>query len=127
MESNPFSNPPSSSDPRAEKIHSKEEILAVILPSIESPYAITDERRDEKGIYMLELTVEGESPGEKIVYNYTRAGRHEKNVAASVDYIEVTSYSADGEMLKWETFARFENGVWRTGLIDLAIPKTSSE
>lgn len=109
MESNPLEHRES----HAEKIHTKEEVLAVITPHIEGPHTIARELRDEKGLYLLEVNVEGAASGEIVEYGYMRKGRHGNNNEASEDRIDITYYQ-NGIPISGESFAHFntESRAW---------------
>ncbi len=62
---------------KAEKIHTKEEVVAV-LSRLGVPQDATVEREvsDEKGITMFDIVIEGKNEGETIGYEYIRKGGH---------------------------------------------------
>jgi hypothetical protein len=76
------------------KIHTKEEVLDFISSFVENP-VVSRELSDEKGLYCLEVKIEGKEPGEVIEYEYTRKGRVINDSTAFETEIHTIYYQDD--------------------------------
>ncbi|TSC83257.1 MAG: hypothetical protein G01um101419_87 [Parcubacteria group bacterium Gr01-1014_19] len=105
-----FPNPAESS---AERVPTSEEVYSVLQELTEKEYIAVRKLEDEKGVYLLEVTVLGEEDGETVEYSYMRKGIHSKKMQSSQSAIHVTYYK-DGFPISGTSAARFVDGVWET-------------
>jgi len=105
-----------------EKAHSKQEALAATLLFIKDDSSVADleraitlEKGDEKGLYLLEITKEGEKPGETIEYRYTRAGHKGVYNSSEISRLDVAYYDAEGAVKEAVHLALFDEktGKWK--------------
>lgn len=105
-----------------ERIPTKDEAVSFLTNSLEGvPLTLQREISDEKGLLLLEMKREGDTPGETIEYNYIRKGKHKiisedgigREVGARANNIEVTYYQ-DGMPVHGTTFALYDesSGTW---------------
>ncbi len=66
---------------RTEKIPTKESILE-IMSRLAPEHTLVQERHDEQGLYLLDVSTAGEKPGQTVQYEYLRKGRFPKNETA---------------------------------------------
>jgi len=94
------------------KIHTKEEVLDFISSFVENPI-VSRELSDEKGLYCLEVKIEGKEPGEVIEYEYTRKGRV-LNGSIALETAMHTNYYQDDMPIGGEKIAVFneDTGEW---------------
>ncbi|MCX6793259.1 MAG: hypothetical protein NTY12_04515 [Candidatus Falkowbacteria bacterium] len=74
-----------------EHVPTPEEVNSVFKELIKKEYTEIRKLEDEKGLYILEVTVPGELEGELLEYAYMRKGRHPEG-ESSTDEIHVTYY-----------------------------------
>ena len=82
------------------------------LEEIESgpKYKETRLLKDEKGVYLWDVEVEGEKPGETTEYSYQREGNF-KEGSANMSTIQATFYE-NGVPVGGKTVADFVDGKW---------------
>lgn len=95
-----------------ERLPTKEEVLEVIGRFAEGGH-ITAEFSDAQGLYVLELEVEGEKPGEIIEYGYLRKGASPGHKDAAQTAIHRTYYQ-DGVPVGGHKVAYFDGEEWQT-------------
>lgn len=93
-----------------EQIPTPEEINSVFTELIHKEFTETRKCQDEKGLYLLEVTIPGESEGEIIEYAYMRKGRYPEG-QSSENEIHVTYYK-NGFPVSGTSAARLINGKW---------------
>jgi hypothetical protein len=106
---------------RPKGILSREDVHAVIgihmqnhsAPSAKPPRELSD----PQGVYLCEVTVPGEKPGETIEYTYQRKGKFGNNQAA-ITTVSVTYYDADGMPNAAKNLANYDEdtGEWSQSL-----------
>lgn len=103
-----------------ERIPTEEEVLALMLNYSAELTDINDlrgkvERReaDERGLYLLDVRVEGDTPTKYSQYEYVRSGTHGKTVMAETS-IRIIYYD-DGVPYDSDQVARFDEqtGEWK--------------
>lgn len=94
-----------------EHIPSPEEIHSVFRELARKEYKETRTREDEKGLYLLEVEVAGETDGEVTEYAYMRKGRYPEGQISATE-IHVTYYK-DGEPISGTSAARYIDGQWK--------------
>ena len=104
---------PNSFESGAERIPTPEEMYSMFGELTKKEYTETRELEDEKGIYLLEVTVPGDEQGEVIEYSYMRKGVHSKRMQSLETVIHVTYYK-DGSPISGTSAARFIDGTWTT-------------
>jgi hypothetical protein len=77
-----------------ERIFSREEILAILEKHVQASTP-GRELSDEKGIYLLEVTTDGENPGEINEYRFQRKGNFGENQSLNT-VLQIAYYDADG-------------------------------
>jgi hypothetical protein len=77
-----------------ERILNKEEVLEAISRFVENA-TLVRELSDEHGLYLLEVKIPGENPGETTQYEYMRKGRFPNHNEASETAIHVVYYDGD--------------------------------
>lgn len=99
---NPFENKPA-------EILTKEKILSRIPERAH----LVRELSDEQGLYLLEVEVKGEKPGETIQFEYMRKGRYPNKNEASESAIHAVYYQ-DGQPISGAKIAvyNYETGEW---------------
>lgn len=97
-----------------ESVNIAERIRAWIALDSEK-YTVRRELRDERGLYVLELELAGEKPGETIEYSYQRKGSWRESGSLTTR-IDVT-YFQDGDPISGERIATFNEatGEWEKG------------
>jgi hypothetical protein len=88
-----------------------EEVHGVFRELIKGGYKIERMGGDDRGLYMLEVVVQGEAPGETIEYAYMRQGRYPEGSITDTE-IHVTYYE-DGVPVSGTSAARLVNGKWK--------------
>lgn len=98
---------------KAEKIPTREEVLEIIKGFAEQTQFVR-ELSDDKGLYLLENSMQGKNEGETIQYEYIRKGRFPNHNESSVTSIEVVYYE-NGIPYDGNTIATFdeEDGLWK--------------
>lgn len=94
-----------------ERFPDKEEVMEVIGRLAEGAQ-ITRELSDEKGLYLLEVELPGEKPGEIIEYAYARKGESPGHENVSETAIHITYYQ-DGVPTDGHKVMAFLGGQWR--------------
>ena len=102
---------PNSFESEAERIPTSEEVYSALGELTEKECTETRRLEDEKGVYLLEVTVPGDAEGEVIEYSYMRKGVHSKNLQSLESSIHVTYYK-DGMPISGTSAARFVEGSW---------------
>ncbi len=102
-------NQENSFETKTEKIPTKQEVLEVIEQYIEGAVFVK-ELSDEKGLYLLEVAVEGENPGEVIQYEYMRKGRHSNQNSTIVTGIDIVYYRDEVPYDGGGRIAEFDEG-----------------
>ncbi len=94
------------------QIHTKEEVLSFIANYVENPIVVR-ELSDEKGLYLLEVKIEGKEPGEVIEYEYMRKGRV-LNQSIALETAMHVNYYQDSVPISGEKIAVYneELGEW---------------
>lgn len=95
------------------RILSREQVLEALLRHVVGEYTVTVDESDAKGIYLLEMTVACENPGETTVYRYQRKGRFGKNQQSVTTVIQVC-YLENGEPVGGYNLSTFDErtGAW---------------
>lgn len=95
-----------------EKILTRDEIIAAIGLYVEN-FSLQRELSDKDDIYLLEVTIPGENPGETIEYTYQRKGTFGPNSTTTTN-ISVAYYE-NGEPVGGKVFANYneETGEWK--------------
>ena len=95
-----------------ERIPTKAEVMEVIARFAENPILVR-ELTDEQGLYLLEASIEGKSPGESLQYEYMRKGRFPNQNEASETAIYSVRYEG-GTPAGGDKVAVYssETGVW---------------
>jgi hypothetical protein len=95
-----------------ERIPTKEEVMKIIS-RFERNFVFVRELADEQGLYLLEVKVEGDKPGEITQYEYLRKGRYENHDEASETAIHKVDYE-NGEVVWGKKVALYnsETGEW---------------
>ncbi|MDB5236908.1 MAG: hypothetical protein JWL88_10 [Parcubacteria group bacterium] len=75
MEKFPGSRP-NKIENEAEKIPSRESVLAAMETYVGEGATISKELSDDKGLYLLEMETTGENEGDVTRYEYVRKGKH---------------------------------------------------
>ena len=96
----------------AEHIPTPEELFSVFQELTEKEYTEIRRREDEKGIYLLEITVPGELEGEVIEYAYIRKGKYKECETSAIGEINVTYYK-DNFPISGTSAARYIDGAWK--------------
>jgi hypothetical protein len=94
-----------------EHIPGPEEVHAVFKELAGKEYRETRKREDEKGLYLLEVEVLGESEGEVTEYAYMRKGRYPEGQISDTE-IHLTYYK-DGYPIGGTSAARYVDGQWK--------------
>jgi adenylylsulfate kinase-like enzyme len=76
------------------RVHTREEVLNFISNYVENPVVVR-ELSDEKGLYLLEVKIEGKEPGEIIEYEYMRKGRVLNKSVALETAMHINYYQGD--------------------------------
>ena len=97
---------------KQEKIPTREEVLEIISHFAENPI-LARELFDKDGLYLLEVKIENEIPGEFTEYEYTRKGKFPNSQDSSSTSIFVTFYK-DEEAISGHNVADYdsEKGEW---------------
>lgn len=95
----------------AEHIPTEEEVRGVIRELIAKPFIESRKCEDEKGLYLLDVTITGEDEGETIEYSYIRTGRYPEGQASNTR-IDKAIYQ-DGIPVGGEGVAELIEGVWK--------------
>lgn len=109
-----MSNPERGHNPEedAEQIPTPEEIRAVFRELAgEKEYKETRKLEDGRGVYVLEVEVPGDEPGQVLEYAYMRKGNY-GTMGITATEIHVTRYD-DGMPVTGTSAAKYENGNWR--------------
>jgi len=93
-----------------EHIPTSEEVHSVFQELIEKQYREVRKREDEKGLYLLEVVIPGESEGEETGYEYMRKGRYKEGASLSTE-IHVVYYE-NGNAVGGTSAARYVDGKW---------------
>lgn len=94
-----------------ERVPSREEIDSILRELGLGKYTEVRSREDEKGFYLLEVTVLGEKPGEVTEYAFRRKGNYSEFKTAGTD-IQVTYYE-DEIPVGGTTVASWVDGSWQ--------------
>lgn len=103
---------PDFSEQESEHIPTPEEVRSVLQELIGKEYREVRRIDDEKGLYLLEVEVPGESKDETIEFAYMRKGRYEGNNAITETEIHVT-YFENGVPISGTSAARYVEGRWK--------------
>jgi hypothetical protein len=96
---------------KPEHIPTPEEVTSVFRELARKEYRETRRREDEKGLYLLEVEVPGETEGEVVEYAYMRKGRYaEGQISATEIHV---AYYKDGEPVNGTTAAKYVDGAWK--------------
>jgi hypothetical protein len=97
----------------AERIPSREEVISEIGKHCENPI-VTRELSDEMGVYLLEMEVPGDKPGETTLYIYQRKGEFPNGSKAEETIINV-AYLEDGVPVGGQSVAEYdpETEAWK--------------
>lgn len=87
-----------------------EEVHSVFRELVGGDYKLGRMLGDDRGLYLLEITVPGEAPGETIEYAYMRTGHYKEGGIISTE-IHVTYY-INGEPISGTSAARCIDGKW---------------
>ena len=88
-----------------------EEVHAVFREMVGGEYSQGRILGDDRGLYLLEITIPGDGPGETTEYAYMRQG-HYKEGGITVTEIHVTYYK-DGQAIGGTSAARLIEGEWK--------------
>ena len=99
---------------KSERIPTKGEIMEQISRFAEG-VTVTKELSDTKGLYLLQVTIEGKNTGEIIEYEYQRKGRFQNHNERTVTGIDVTYYDENGIPYTGSNLAEFNDatGEWK--------------
>lgn len=105
--------PESGSEESPERILTLEKVVEKILAYAENA-RIVRSLYDGKGLYVLEMEIEGKEPGETIQYEYMRKGRFPNNMEASETAVHLMYYK-DGIPEGGKKIAVYnsETGEWK--------------
>ncbi len=103
-----FQNP---AEAAPERIPTSEEVYSAFKELTDKEYKEARKLEDEKGVYLLEITVAGDKEGEVVEYSYMRKGNHSKKMQSLESAIHVTYYK-DGFPISGTSVGRFVDGVW---------------
>ncbi len=103
----------SSAERNAESFLTREEALSALQYYVTGNAVLTEEESDEKGVFLLELSVTGEQPDETTFYRYQRKALYGKNLGSTMTTIQV-SYVEGGMPVGGKTLADYDEktGVW---------------
>ena len=96
---------------KQEHIPTFEELNLVFKELTEKEYKEVRKCEDEKGVYLLEITVPGDLEGEIIEYTYMRRGRYQEGESSATE-IFVTYYK-DEIPISGTSAARYSEENWR--------------
>jgi hypothetical protein len=96
---------------KLEHIPTLEEVHLVFKELAKKEYKETRQREDEKGLYLLEIVVPGDSENETIEYAYMRKGQYKEGQSSATE-IHVTYYD-DGMPISGTSAARCVDGDWK--------------
>jgi hypothetical protein len=100
-----------SSETESEHVPTIEEVQAVLKELIGDQYTEVRRGEDERGLYLLDVTIPGEKDGELTGYEYMRAGRYPEGNALETA-IEIVYY--ENEIPVGGTIAaKYLNGEWK--------------
>ena len=91
-----------------EQIPTREEVVGVIERFAENSIFVR-ELSDEQGLYLLEVEVGGDKPGETIGYEYIRQGQFSNNVGSTETVIHIVYYE-DGVPVGGHNIANYNSG-----------------
>ena len=97
--------------PEQEHIPTPEEVHFVFIELIGKEYKEVRKCEDEKGLYLLEVEIAGESEGEIIEYAYMRKGRYKEGQISATE-IHITYYK-NGAPINGTSAARYIDGKWK--------------
>lgn len=97
-----------------ERIPTKAEIMEVISHFAENTTPVR-ELSDEQGLYLLEMKIEGENPGETTQYEYRRKGAFPDGNRSSATVIHIVYYEGEMPVPGGHDVANFdsETGEWK--------------
>ena len=93
-----------------ERAPALEEVLSILRRITTKEYKEVRKRIDEKGLYLLDVTVPGASANEITEYSYMRKGQYKEGKSATTG-IQVYYYK-DGQPMGGTTVADFIDGEW---------------
>ena len=97
----------------AEHIPNKEEVGIVLADILgDEEYVEGRIQSDEQGLYLWEIEIPGEKPGETIEYSYRR-GTNGPASEGKLNKIHIAYYDEDGMPEGGKTAAVCKEGVWR--------------
>lgn len=96
---------------KRERIPTAEEVHAIFKELINGEYKETLKLEDEKGLYALEIEVQGSGEGETSEFLYVRKGRHKSGHQSSENSIDVVYYK-DGMPISGTQVAKCVDGAW---------------
>jgi len=93
---------------KQERILTREEVLSLISKHAEQ-FTVTDERRDEAGVYYLETQTPevADKPGHYTSYIYQRKGKFERNAVSRTTTLEAIYY-ADGRHVEGDIISELD-------------------
>jgi hypothetical protein len=97
-----------------EYLPAKEEVLLEIAKYCENP-TVKRELSDERGLYLLEVEIPGDKPGETTEYIYQRKGKAPNGTAPLETVIDIT-YFVDGVPLGGHSVAEYDTkaNTWKS-------------
>jgi len=104
-------NRPNLSELESEHLPTAEEVHSVFRELIKKEYKETRKREDEKGLYLLEIMVAGESENQTMEYAYMRKGRYTEGQISATE-IHLTYYENEVP-ISGKSAARYVDGQWK--------------
>lgn len=95
---------------KSEHIPTPEEVYSVFRELIGKEYTEIRKLEDEQGLYLYEVKIPGDLPGEEIGYEYMRKGRYGEGSSLSTE-IHKVDYK-NGNAVGGTSAARYVDGKW---------------
>ncbi|MFA5392163.1 MAG: hypothetical protein WC306_00505 [Candidatus Paceibacterota bacterium] len=103
--------PVESLEEKLEQIPTIEEVSSVIKELVgEKEYIVVRQSEDEKGLYLYEVKIPGNSEGEEIGYEYMEKGHYKEGESSATEIHKV--YYENGEAVGGTSAARYIDGKW---------------
>jgi len=95
---------------KPEHIPTPEEVCSVFRELIGKEYIEVRKLEDEQGLYLYEVKIPGDLPGEEIGYEYMKKGQYEEGASLSTE-IHIVYYE-NGNAVGGTSAARYVDGKW---------------
>jgi hypothetical protein len=102
---------------KKEHIPTAEEVHSIFKKLTEKEYKEARKLEDEKGLYLFEITVPGDSDNIVVEYAYMRKGKHKEGASLATE-VHVTYYD-DGMPVSGTSAARCIDGEWKVFNVEL--------